>query len=431
MSDIPTPRGMRDLMPNEAFFRNDILKKIEHIYQIYGYQTIDTPFIESLQVMNAKNSIGEEESKLIFELKNEGLALRYDQTVSFARYIATYKELPMPFKRYAIGKNWRGEEPQKLRYREFTQADIDIAGSNSIAADAEVIAVQGKVLEELGIDYTIEINDRRFITGFLESLGLNDAQAVSAMRIIDKLDKIGKDSVLEEVQNKIKVTNEQLKSIDELISQDSTNEETLKFIQAKENENKINKTSNELSELLDMLSLYNLKGEARLNLSIVRGIDYYTGIVFEYKLNNKNVKQSIGSGGRYDNLVGAISKGKSVPMVGSSLGIDRLLDILNFSDSLKLNYAEIFIVNVKKNNYKYAMQVANKLRSNDIAVDMNVVDRNISNQLSYANALKYKYAIIVGDNEEKLNNIKVKDLIDGTERTITVEDAIKMFTGKS
>ncbi|MCL5434076.1 MAG: histidine--tRNA ligase [Candidatus Marsarchaeota archaeon] len=428
MQEIPTPRGMRDLMPNEAFFMNKIIKKIESVYSKFGFQTIDTPLIESLQIMNAKNAIGED-TKLIFELKQEGFALRFDQTISLARYLAMYKELPMPFKRYVIGKSWRRDEPQKLRYREFIQADVDIAGSTSLAADAEVIAVQAKVIEELNLDYIVKINDRRFIYGFFSSIGINAEQSIHIMRAIDKLDKIGKDGVLKSIQKINGIDNEKLKIIDELISQDNTNEDVLAFIKAKESENKLIKVSGELIELLDMLKNYNLKGIVKLDLSLMRGIDYYNSTVVEYYVNNKNILSAIGGGGRYDNLVATISNKKSVPLVGTSLGISRILDILNFSDSLKLNDAEIFVVNVKKNNYMYALQIANKLRSNGIAVDMNIIDRNISNQFSYANSLKYKYIVIVGDIEEKLNNLKVRNLIDGTEETITLNEAIEMFLG--
>ena len=189
MANLPLPRGVRDLMPNEALFRNEMLKKIERVYQSFGFLTIDTPTFESLSVLKAKNAIGEE-NKLIYELKDEDLGLRYDHTVSLARYYSMHQELPLPFKRYYIGKNWRKEEPQKNRYREFIQADVDILGGRPIYTDAEAIAAAAKALEALGVDYEIKLNDRRFVDMILKGLGVKADHLKAVYRAVDKLDKL-------------------------------------------------------------------------------------------------------------------------------------------------------------------------------------------------------------------------------------------------
>ena len=195
MPDIPFPRGVRDLLPNEALFRNELLRKIENMFQLYGFLTIDTPTFESIDVLKAKNGIGAD-TKLIYEMKDEKLGLRYDHTVSLARYAAMHADLPMPFKRYYIGKNWR-RETQKLRYREITQADADIIGGNKIMADSEVIAVGSIIMEGIGLDYIVAINDRKMMDSVLAKFGVKKEQFTDVMRSLDKLDKIGVDGVAE------------------------------------------------------------------------------------------------------------------------------------------------------------------------------------------------------------------------------------------
>jgi histidyl-tRNA synthetase len=422
MADIPFPRGVRDLLPNEALFRNEVLKKIEEIFQRFGFLTIDTPTFESIKVLNAKGGIGED-TKLIYEMKEEDVALRYDLTVSLARYVAMNQSLPQPFKRYAIGKAWRREEPQKLRYREFTQADADIIGGRVAATDAEVIAVCANVLGSLGIEYTVQINNRKFLDDLFETIGISKDLFMPVLRAIDKLDKIGRDGVTEMLQ-KLNLSRDVVSKIDTLINFDGTNEDKLAYLE-KTLKNK--QPITELRETLEILELYKLReGSLNINFSLVRGFDYYTGIVFEYKLADTSIKSSIGGGGRYDNLIGVFG-GKSMPAVGSSLGIDRLLDVLNFSSSIKQTYATVFIATINDKNYNYALQVANLFRAQGIGVDVNMASRNISNQLAYANALNFKYAIVIGDMEEKKNELKIRNLIDGSESTTSINDALEIL----
>jgi histidyl-tRNA synthetase len=421
MADIPFPRGVRDLMPNEALFRNELLNTIEASFQRFGYLSIDTPAFESLKVLNAKDVIGEE-AKLLYEMKFEDIGLRYDQTVSLARYMAMHQSLPMPFKRYMIGKAWRREEPQKLRYREFTQADIDIVGSSSPAADAEVIAVPGYIFESLGLPYKILINDRKFVDGILGSLQIKPEMRRPVMRAVDKLDKIGRDGVLESL-TKLGIERDVLAKLDSLFNLQGGNEEKLSYLE------KLVTEKEEIAhvrEVLSILSNYNLKGTVELDFSLMRGLDYYTGMVFEFKLENHDYKGTICGGGRYDNLIGVFAK-KSMPAVGSSIGVDRLLDLLGFSSSMKYTYAQAFIVNVAETNYMYALRVANTLRANGIAVELNSAKRNISNQLAYANSLKFPFAIIIGDAEEKLTKVKLRNLITGTEASLALKEAIDII----
>lgn len=423
MAEIPFPRGVKDLMPNEALFRNELLHRIESVFQLFGFLTIDTPTFESLQVLNAKNGIGED-TKLIYELKDEKLGLRYDHTVSLSRYIAMHQDLPTPFKRYYIGKVWRREEPQRLRYREVTQADADIVGGNRPSADSEAIAVASVILENLGIEYSIALSNRELLEKVFMKFGLKDEQFISVARAVDKIDKIGEAKVVEILKG-LGLENSLVDQIMAFITLKGVNEEKLNYVDnilGKPNETK------EMRETLKLLENYNLRGEISIEFSITRGLDYYTGIVFEYK-NTADPSSSIGGGGRYDRLIGLYG-GKSVPAVGVSLGIDRILEMLNFSSSSEYTYANVFVANVNEANYPYALKVVNTLRANGIPSEINLATRNLSNQFSYAAAIKTKYVIVVGDAEEKAGNVKIRNLISGSESSVKIEEAVRMIKGE-
>ncbi len=416
MPDIPFPRGMRDLMPNEALFRNELLKKIESVFQRYGFLTIDTPTLESVKVLNAKGGIGED-TKLIFETKNDELALRYDFTVSLARYVAMHQGLPLPLKRYVIGKAWRREEPQRLRYREFTQADVDIVGGDTVYADAEVIYTVAKALDEVGVSYFIKINNRAMMDSLLASFGIKGAQFMEVLRVIDKLDKLGRDKVTE-LLGALGLNRDQISRIDDLINMQGTNSEKLDFAATVSKDSSVE----ELRSTIALAESYGIKGAIKVDFSAVRGFDYYTGMVMEIA-STEGEKSALGAGGRYDKLIGLYSV-KSLPATGASIGVDRLLDMMGFSESPKQTYSKLFVINVKESNYKYALKTANWFRDKGIATDINLSTRNISNQLSYANSLKFGYAAIVGDVEEQAGKLKLRNLVSGDESVMTPEEAL-------
>ena len=422
MADIPFPRGVKDLMPNEALFRNELLKRIESVFQLFGFLTIDTPSFESLEVLKAKNAIGSD-TKLIYELNDDKLGLRYDHTVSLARYIAMRQELPMPFRRYYIGKLWRREEPQRLRYREITQADVDIIGGNKAMADAEVIGLGSTVLESIGLEYKVCINDRMLMDKIFEKFGVGSQSFMEIMRIIDKLYKIGDEKVATMLKE-LKLDDAVIDQITSLIMLKGTNDEKLDYVD-KLLGNK--KATGELRTTLTLLKKYSLKGDIVVDFSIVRGLDYYTGMVVEYKYGEE--KNSLGGGGRYDNLIGRLG-GKELAAVGISLGIDRILNILDYSASIEYTYANVFVAYVNEKNYPYALGVANSLRSMGIPTDINISSRNLSNQFAYASSIKTKYVIIIGDAEEKLGKLKLRNLISGDETVVEVDEAVNMIKGK-
>jgi len=417
MADLPFPRGVRDLMPNEAIFRNEVLKKAEHVLQHFGFTTIDTPSFESLKLLYAKNAIGED-TKLIYELKNEDLGLRYDNTVSLARFVSMHQELPLPFKRYYIGKAWRREEPQHLRYREFTQIDADIVGGSEVPADSEIIALGCKLFEAIGIDYIVKISDRRIIDMVLKKLGVRDDLYIGVMRAIDKLDKISSAGVAKLLSD-LGIESSVIDSIMEFVSLQGSNEDKLDYAEKLTGDKSV---IDNMRKVLSILQLYSLKGIIEIDFTVMRGFDYYTGIVFEFKA--KNIKETFCGGGRYDNLIGLYG-GKNIPAVGFAVGVDRLLDYLDFSSSTLSTYAKVFIAYVDSQNYGYAVKVANMLRDLGIPTDLNTSDKNLSNQLKYVNSMKIPYAIIVGDDEEKMNKVRLRNLNTGEEELLGIEEVPK------
>jgi histidyl-tRNA synthetase len=425
MPEIPYPRGVRDLMPNEALFTNELLKKIESVFQRFGFLTIDTPTFESLKVLKAKGGIGSEDD-LIYEIKDEDLGLRYDHTVSLARYMAMHQEMPLPFKRYYIGKVWRKDEPQKNRYREFVQADIDVVGGDSVINNAEAVAAAASALDQIGIDYEIHISDRRIIEDIMASMGIDPSRFVEAERIIDKLDKVGMDKV-NELLIKSGIEEETVRQLALLIGKEGTNEDRLDYVHGML---KDKKPAEELRQLLALLEKYNLRGKPVFDISLVRGLQYYTGVVFEFKDTMGKVKSSLAGGGRYDKLISLYS-GRDVPAVGVSLGVDRILDLMGYSSSIKKTFATVYVAYIKEKNYEYALKVANFFRANGINTDINTAKRNITNQFSYANSLKFGYAVIVGDSEEKESKVKMRNLVTGEESLMSLDEALTMVSGKN
>lgn len=410
-------------MPNEALFREETIRGISEVLQGFGFMTIDTPAIEALSLLKAKDGIGEE-SKLIFEMKDEDAGLRYDNTIGLARYISMHQELPLPFKRYYVGKAWRREEPQRLRYREFTQVDFDIIGGDKARADAEIVGAGGKILDMLDLQYTVQISDRSVVELAFERFGLKKELFKPVARAVDKLDKVSEMGVVEALKA-LGLEGQLIDRIMELISMNGTNEEKLAYVERLlgEGDGRVA----ELRRTLTLLAPYSIKGKITVNFAIMRGLDYYTGIVFEFKLAGES--SSVGGGGRYDELIGIIG-GRSLPVVGMAFGLDRLLDLLKYSASTRQTYAEVFVACVRDSNYGYALQVANALRGNGIRTDVNLAERNLSNQFAYANSLKIKYVIVIGDAEEKGGVLKLRNMATGEEGTMNVDDAVKLIRGK-
>ncbi len=418
------PRGVRDSPPEEAILIREIVSTIEEIFKRFGFYPIETPSLETLDVLNAK-SYGEESAKQIYTLSDERSGLRYDFTVPLARYLAMNKDTPLPFKRYQIGNIWRKDEPQRMRYREFLQADVDIVGSQELLSDAEVVAAPAFAMEELGIEnYRILLNDRIFIDGVLSKFGVKQEDFQKAIKIIDKLPKYSVDEIIQDLSTLCSGKNAE--AIIGFITKGGSNEEILARLSAEIPALKAE--IEKFSKWMNLLNAYGIKN-AIVDLSLARGLDYYTGFVWEFiQFENEKRLPSIGGGGRYDGLMELYS-GRSLAATGMSLGISRILDIVK-DRPIRKTYARVLVSYITQENMDYALSIAQKLRAAGIYTDINVMNRSITKQLEYANSLKFKYIIILGDKEKAESKVKLRDMLSGNEEMLVTDDAIKVLKGE-
>lgn len=419
-SVVGLPRGTNDFNARDSILMKEIISIAEEIFKRYGFSPIITPSIENTAVLNAK-AYGDETTKEMYLLEGGDAALRFDLTVPLARFMAMNKDIPLPFKRYQIGTVWRKDEPQKMRDREFMQADVDIVGSKDLQSDAECIAAMTDAIRAIGIrNFTVLINSRGILGAILKAFAIREDLHPKVIRIIDKMSKI---SAAETVN--------QLKTID--IDQ-NTAEKMINFIKwGKTNEEKLEKVEinvpdskpevEKLKQVLAMLSSYGIESEVDVDFSLARGLDYYTGLVWEVvaEIDGK-ATPSIASGGRYDNLVGIYSKSPT-PAVGSSLGLSRIFELTKNRAERK-TFASVFMANIGKDTAPYAIEIAMKLRSLGVYVDMNVTERGISKQLDYSNSVGIKNVAIVGARERDAKKVNFRDMLTGTEELIDIDTLI-------
>lgn len=413
--------GFMELLPSEQILFNQMKKTIEESYQKFGFLPIDTPIIELSEVLLAK--AGGETEKQIYRF-NKGetdLSLRFDLTVPLAKFVAkNYNDLSFPFRRYQIGKVYRGEKAQKGRYREFYQCDIDIIGDGelSIINDAELPVVISTTFKNLGFsNFTIKINNRKILNGLYEGLGQKE-NSVDIMRIIDKIDKIGEEKVRKEI-SELGVSNEIVDKLVSFIKIDGTTDEKLAKLDEMNIENETyQKGVNELKDVIKYIRMFGLPEENfTVDFTIARGLDYYTGTVYETFLNEYRELGSVCSGGRYENLAENYTD-KNLPGVGISIGLTRLfykLNELGLIKATKKSVADVLIVPMM-DDMKEAIALGTNLRNAGINTEIYLNDKKIKAKMKYADRLKIPYVIVVGENEVKANKLKVKNMETGEEK---------------
>jgi len=409
-------KGTRDFLPDEMVRRNYVLNTIIKTFENWGYQPFDTPIIETLKLLAAKGGGGEEIKKEIYYFKDQGgreLGLRYDLTTSTARVIAENLNLPKPFKRYQIGKVYRYDEPQSNRYREFLQADADIFGCDNLLADAEIIALTCNIFEKLGFDdFIVRLNNRCIIEDFVKGLGIK--KCLMVFRAVDKLEKIGVNGVKEELK-KMKIDEDKIKKIIKFIKQKGGNEILDKNEQLK--------GTKELKQILELIKLFGYEKNVLIDFSLVRGLDYYTGSVFEVCIN---INLSLAGGGRFDKLIETLG-GKPIPAVGIGLGFERIVETMKQRNMFDLPKTKIdaFVAPVNENLIKQSIDICNKLRKSNINCDMDLMNRKLSKQLEYASSINIPYVIIVGKKDLEQGKVTIRDMKTGNERTVSKEDVNK------
>ena len=413
-----TLSGFMELKPSSQLLFEKYKNIIESTYQKYSFTPIDTPVIEYANVLLAK--AGGETEKQIYRLKkgDNDLALRFDLTVPLAKYVAkNYNELVFPFKRYQIGKVYRGERAQRGRFREFYQCDIDVIGDETLPLiyDAQIPVIIGEILSKMEIGkYVIRLNNRKILNGFFSNLNLTDFQT-EILRIIDKIDKIG----AVEVENEIKELTKYSKEIMSFISITGSNDEILRQLEELKIEDEIFVEGlNELKEVVNYLKLMKFN-DYKIDLTIARGLDYYTGTVYETTLINNPEIGSVASGGRYENLAGYYTN-KKLPGVGISIGLTRLfynlLDAGVIKDYKKpiVDYLIITIDGIDE----FTFNIYNQYLNENKKVEICMLDKNFKQKMKYANRLNVPYVIIIGENEKNNNEYVLKNMYDGSQKII-------------
>ncbi len=418
--------GFMELLPIEQRKFNDIVEKITKVYEENGCLPIDTPIIEKAEILLAKNAGETEKQVYAFQKGSNNLALRFDLTVPFARYTSQYfNDLTFPFKRYQIGKVYRGERNQRGRYREFYQCDVDIIGKDklSIKNDALVISLASKAFKSIGLkDYKFQISNRKILSALLSSLNIESS--IDVMILIDKYDKIGEQTFKEELDKL--VNKENAKIINKVININGSKDKVLEELELLNiQDEKFTLGLNELKEVtttLEVLGVYD--SEYIINLKIIRGLDYYTGTVFETLLINNEEYGSICSGGRYDNLAENYTN-NILPGVGISIGLTRLFFVLKeigFVESYKLPSKVEYLIIPIGDTLKYCGEVYKKLTESGKAVEMYFEDDKLKKKLNYANKLEIPYVILLGEEEEANKSINIKNMITGKQETLKFED---------
>ena len=442
------PKGTRDFSPVEMAKRNYIFNTIREVFHLFGYQQIETPSMENLSTLMGK--YGDEGDKLLFKIQNSGdyfsgltdeellsrnaaklaskfceKGLRYDLTVPFARYVVMHRdEISFPFKRYQIQPVWRADRPQKGRYREFYQCDADVVGSNSLLNEVELVQMIDRVYGKFGIRVSIKINNRKILTGIAEIIGEAD-KIVDITVAIDKLDKIGLDNVNAELASK-GIPQEAIEKLQPIIMLSGTNEEKLETLKTVLSASETGLKGVEESEfILKTIASLGVKSEVELDLTLARGLNYYTGAIFEVKALDVQIG-SISGGGRYDNLTGVFGM-SGMSGVGISFGADRIYDVLNQLDLYPkeaVNATQLLFVNFGEKEAAYCLPVLSAARDAGIRAEIYPDSAKMKKQMSYANDKNIPFVAIVGENEMNEGKLMLKDMITGEQSLVTPEELL-------
>lgn len=410
-------KGMRDFISLEARKMNFIKDLIAREMELFGFEPMQNPVIEDYELLAAKGGEAIKDEIYYFKDKSDReIGLRYEFTTSLARVIASNPSLKKPFKRYVVGTVYRYAQPQKNRYREFIQADADIIGCALPLADFELIQLTVNVLEKLGIKFIIRVNSRKLLEAIALSFGVKKEKISDCFRVLDKLDKIG----LDEVKKELSMEKIPLSILDFVLETD------FKKIEAYVKEKKLMDSGiEELRELFSLAKETDLDKFIKFDLGLARGLAYYTGIVFEV---TSGLTASIAAGGRYDDLISSFG-GEKTPATGISFGVDRIYDLLNEENKFKLGEEQkVLVAVIGEKALIEGIKIADGLRKNNVKALMDLMQRSLSKQLEYANALNAGKAIILGDNELKEKKALVKDLKTGKQEKIALKDIIKYFS---
>ena len=419
--ELQLPKGTRDFSPEEKIARDMIVATLKEVFELYGYAPLDTPILERFDVLSSKYAGGAEILKETFRLKDQGareLGLRYDLTVPMCRYIAMNPTIKMPFKRYQIGEVFRDGPVASARYRQFLQCDVDVVGSSSMASDAEIIALIYVAFSRFNMEVSIKVNNRKMLNDILDYCGIEKGKQENVILSIDKLEKLGMSVVKNELKQQ-KIDNEKIDKILDILNIKGNNNEKISQLK------KILKNSDGLNEIGQLTGyLKNLNFEADFDVSLARGLAYYTGTVIETFLKSSSIKSAVCAGGRYDSMIGAfLGKGK-YPAVGVSFGVDRIYDALvEKQKTRQKTKTKVYIIPIKTLNE--SMEIAQQLRDAGINTDIDSTDKGPSKNLEYANSLGIPYVVFIGKKELEENKVKLRDMKTGKEEMLGIDEVIE------
>lgn len=435
MGEIVEPRtlsGFMELLPKDQVIFEKIKSEMEKVYQKYGFFPLDTPVLEDSRILLAKAG-GETEKQIYrFNKGDTDLTMRFDLTVPLAKYVAkNYSELTFPFRRYQIGKVYRGERAQKGRFREFYQADIDIVGdgSLSIVNDAEIPSIIYNLFKNLGIeDFVIRINNRKVLNGLFDNFGVKES-AVDILRIIDKIDKIGRDNVAKELVE-LNVPETTVNEMLDILTFDGSNEEKVARLKSFAGCNEVFDAGlEELTTVIGYIAGFGVPSDYyKIDLSIARGLDYYTGTVYETFIKNHPEYGSVCSGGRYDNLAGYYTK-KSLPGVGISIGLTRLFYVLcenDFLDRAHESQLEALVIPMTE-DMNYAVKTATELRRAGINTQIYLEEGKFKKKLTYGSRLTIPFCVILGSDEIEAGHVTIKNMSTGDQKTTDLQEAVAII----
>lgn len=439
------PKGTRDFSPEEMMRRTYIFDTIKSVFRLFGYAPLETPSMENLSTLLGK--YGDEGDKLLFKILNSGdygaklseeelrqaskiseKGLRYDLTVPFARYVVQHQnEIVFPFKRYQIQPVWRADRPQKGRYREFYQCDVDVIGSKSLLSEVELVDIVARVFSKLGISVTLKMNNRKILFGIAESIGHAD-KMIDITVAIDKLDKIGLDNVKAELRER-GIDDEAINKLQPILELSGTNAEKLCKLEDVIGSSETGKLGiEEMRTIFDGVEKLGINLTPELDLSLARGLNYYTGAIFEVKANDFQIG-SISGGGRYDDLTGIFGM-PGMSGVGISFGADRIYDVmlgLNlFPEELACS-TKVLFTNLGKAEEEASMRLLSKLRDNDVPAEIYPESSKMKKQMEYANRRGIPYVVIIGSDELERGVATVKDMRSGEQSTLSFEELVSKF----
>lgn len=445
------PKGTRDFSPAEMVKRNYIFDTIKSVFKLYGYSPIETPAMENLSTLLGK--YGEEGDKLLFKILNSGdylkktnpadfanpelnslstklceKGLRYDLTVPFARFVVQHQnEITFPFKRYQIQPVWRADRPQKGRYREFFQCDVDVIGSNSLLNEVELVNIIDDVFRKLNISVTVKINNRKILAGIAEYISA--PELITDITIaIDKLEKIGLEGVNKELKDK-DLSDEAVSKLQPVLKLSGSNSEKLTQLKLVLKDSEIGMLGiSEMETIFSLMTSLNINSTVELDLTLARGLNYYTGAIFEVKANDVEIG-SITGGGRYDDLTGIFGL-KDVSGVGISFGADRIYDVMNQLELYPKTVSastQILLINFGEKEQVYCLKVLKELRKNDVSAELYPDSAKLKKQMTYANNNNIPWVILIGENEMSSGKLTVKNMESGEQSNLTIQDLIPML----